>query len=95
MVGEHGGAVFTRVGAPERFGQVVPIEDVVAEHQRRRAALQELPPDQERLRQAFGPCLDRIPQVDSPLTAIAQQLGEARRVLRRRNQQDVANARQH
>jgi hypothetical protein len=51
--------------------------------------------DQEGLRQAVGAGLHRIGQRQTPLAAIAQQLLEARRVLRCADDENVADAREH
>jgi hypothetical protein len=51
--------------------------------------------DDEGLRQPFRACLHRILKVDPPLATVAQQLLEARLALRRGNDQDVLNPRQH
>jgi hypothetical protein len=51
--------------------------------------------DQEGLGQAVGAGLHGVLQVQAPLAAVAQQLLKARRVLRRADDQDVADARQH
>ncbi|MNV78999.1 hypothetical protein D3C71_1725290 [compost metagenome] len=75
--------------------QFVAIEDVVAQHQRARVLADERRTDQERLRQPLGRRLHRVAEVQAPLRAVAQQLLEPRRVLRRRDDEDVADARQH
>ena len=51
--------------------------------------------DDECLRQAFRRWLHRILQIQPPGAAVAQQLLEARRVLRRGDDQDIAYPGQH
>ena len=51
--------------------------------------------DDEGLRQPVRRRLHRVAEIDAPARAVAQQLLEARRVLRRGDDQDVADARQH
>ena len=51
--------------------------------------------EDERLRQPVGAGLDAVAEADAPLAAVAQQALEPRRVLRRADQQDVPDARQH
>ena len=79
----------------QQLHEVVAVEDVVAQHQRARRIADELVADDEGLRQAIGAGLHRVLQVDAPLAAVAQQLLEARRVLRRADDQDVAHAAEH
>jgi hypothetical protein len=71
------------------------IEDVVAQHQRAGVIADEVGADDESLCQTLGRGLHRVLDMQSPLRAIAEQLFEARRVLRGGNQQDVADPRQH
>jgi hypothetical protein len=59
--------------APQQRPQVVAIEDVVAEDQRRRLAGQKLAADQERLGDPAGAVLDRVGQFDPPFPAVAEQ----------------------
>ena len=95
VVGKHGGAAGLRVGVVQQLLQVVAVEDVVAQHQRAGRAVQELLANQKGLGQPIGAGLHGVLQVDAPLAAVAQQLREARRVLRRADDQDVPDAGQH
>ena len=52
-------------------------------------------PNQERLRDSFWLGLHRILNVNAVLLPVSQQVLESRSVLRRRNEEDVANSRQH
>ncbi|GAO26334.1 hypothetical protein ALISP_6154 [Alicycliphilus sp. B1] len=58
-------------------------------------ARQESLADQKGLRKPIGAGLHGVLQVHAPLAAVAQQLLEARRVLRRADEEDVADAREH
>ena len=51
--------------------------------------------DNEGLRQTIGAGLHRISDVHAPLVTVSQQLGKARGVLRRADQQHIANPGQH
>ena len=95
VVGEHRRARAVRVGGAQLRLQIVAPEQVVAQHQAARARADEIAADAKRLRQSVGRRLHRVLQVQAPLAAVAQQLGEARRVLRRRDDQHVAHAGQH
>jgi hypothetical protein len=46
------------------------MEDVVSQHQRARAAADELAPDDEGLRQALGPRLHRVRNLDAPVAPV-------------------------
>ncbi len=95
MVGKHGGAAGLLGGIAQQRVQVVAVVNVIAQYQRRRRIADEFLADDERLRQSVRRRLHRVLQVDAPLAAVAQQILEARRVLRRGDDQDVAHAGQH
>ncbi|MDT4819932.1 hypothetical protein FQZ97_530620 [compost metagenome] len=95
VVREHGRTALLRISVRQQMGKVMPIEDVVPQHQRARRVPHELVADDECLRQAIGTRLHRVLQVDAPLAAVTQQLLEARRVLRRADDEDVAHAAEH
>ena len=59
------------------------------------AAADEAAAEDERLRQAVGARLHAVADRDAPLRAVAEQRLEARHVLRRADQQDVADAGEH
>jgi hypothetical protein len=59
----------------------VAVEDVVAQHQRRRGLTHEVAADDEGLREAVGPRLLGVAELHAPLLAIAQQLAKPRQVL--------------
>ena len=70
-------------------------ENVVAKHHRHGVTADEILTDDERLRQPVRRRLNRVRQVHAELPAIPQQILKARRVLRRGDDQDIANARIH
>ena len=92
VVGEDGGAGAALVGAAEDLVEVVAVEDVVAEDQGRVVVADEVGADDEGLGEAVRAGLDGVLQVDAPLAAVAEQLLEARGVLRGGDDQDVADA---
>ena len=95
MVGEDGGAV-ARVGRRCRgSGGSRGRRRFVAEDQGRVVVADEVGADDEGLGEAVRAGLHGVLQVDAPLAAVAQQLLEARGVLRRGDDQDVADAGQH
>ena len=71
------------------------MEDVVAEDQGDRVLADELAADDERLGQPVGHGLLGVGELDPPLRAVAEQLAEPREVGRGRDDQDLADARQH
>ena len=71
------------------------VEDVVAQHQRAGLAAHEVFAQDEGLRQAVRAGLHAVAQVQAPLRAVTQQVLKARGVLRRADDQDVADAGQH
>ena len=96
MIGEHGRALRVRIGARELHVEIVAVEDVVAEHERRRdrAPTKSRPITNACARPSGDGCTayERLrPQRD----AVAEQLREARRVLGRRDEQHVADAGEH
>ena len=75
--------------------KTLAVEDVVAQDQGHPIPADELAADQEGLGQPLGLGLNRVANRDAQPAAVAQQPLETADVLRRRDQQDVANARQH
>ena len=92
VVGEDGCAGTTLVGIAENLVEVVAVEDVVAQHEGGVVVADEVGADDEGLGEAVRAGLDGVLQVDAPLAAVAEQLLEARGVLRRGDDQDVADA---
>src|SRR5688572_5666909 len=71
------------------------VENIVAERERHRRLADELPADDERLREPFGPWLHGVLDLQSEVTAVTEKPAEAVDVGGRRNEQDVPNPRQH
>ena len=95
LVAEHGRAVFLRGGALQRFGKAGTVKDVVSERQRDRIAADELAADDERLREPIRARLHGILDRHAKVAPIFEQSLEAGLILRRRDDEDVANPRQH
>jgi hypothetical protein len=64
--------------ALELIDQARPVEDVVAEDERRRRVADELPADDERLREPVRHRLLRVRERDTPPGAVAEQVAESR-----------------
>ena len=79
----------------QQRAQIVAIEHVVAEDQRGRPAGKEFLADQEGFRDAAGMILHRVGKLDAPLPAVAEQALELVDFLRRGDDQEFADARQH
>ena len=95
MVGKHCGTARLRLGLGQQRHKVMAVKDVVAQHQRAWIVSDKVFADEKGLRQAVRAGLHGVLQIHAPLAAVAQQLRKARRVLRRADDQDVANAGQH
>ena len=95
VVGEHGGALGVPVRLLQQRSQPGAVEDVVAQDQRRGVLAHELAPDDERLRQTLGLGLLGVAHVEPQPRAIAEQRAKPRHVLWSRDQQHVADAREH
>ncbi|MNU04314.1 hypothetical protein D3C72_2486770 [compost metagenome] len=72
--------------------EVVAVKNVVAQYQRGCVVADKAGTDGKCLRQPVRARLHSIRKVEAPLTAITQQLLEAWRVLRCRDDQNVADA---
>ena len=92
VIGEDGGAGAALVGAAEDLVEVVAVEDVVTEDEGGVVVADEVGADDEGLGEAVRAGLDGVLQVDAPLAAVAEQLFEARGVLRGGDDQDVTDA---
>ena len=95
VVGEDRRAVRLRGRALHHHGEVGAVEDVVAKDERTALAREELLPDQERLCESLRLRLHGVRDGDAPLRAVAEQAPEVRIVLRRRDHEDVPDAREH
>ena len=95
VVGEDAGTFGAGRRTVEQVLQVVAVEDIVAQHQRARGAADKLAAEDERLRQAVRARLHAVTQVQAPAAAVTEQRLETRRVLRRADDEDVADAGEH
>ena len=97
VVAEDRGPPRLRVlhGARQVARQAVAVEDVVAEHQRARLAVDEVLADGEGLRQAVRARLLGVGEVHAVARAVPEQALEVGEVGRRGDDQDVPDARQH
>ncbi len=95
VVGENAGPLLLRHRTLQQLIKMVAVVNVVAQHQGRQIIADKAFANQEGLRQTIRRCLYGIGNIQSPVTTVTQQLLKARRVLRRRDYQNVANARQH
>ena len=79
----------------QAVGKVRAIEDVVAERQRDAIGSDEIASDDERLCKAFGAGLRGVVDRQPQLGAVTEQTSKAVLLVRRRDDQDLADARQH
>ncbi|MFM2427872.1 MAG: hypothetical protein RL707_1699 [Pseudomonadota bacterium] len=82
-------------GIAQLLLKIVTVENIVAQHKSRRVVADKVAADNEGLRQPVRCRLNCVLQIQPPAAAIAQQLREARRILRCRDDQNVAYPRQH
>ena len=95
MIGKDRGAFLALCGIAQLSLEIVTVKNIIAQHQSRRVVADKVAADDEGLRQPIRRRLHRVAQIQPPRAAIAQQLLEARRILRCRDNQDVAYPRQH
>ena len=77
------------------FGEAGAIKDVVAEGERHPIAADELPANDERLCQPARSRLGRVRETQSDIAAVSEQPSEAVLLVRCRNHEDLADAREH
>src|SRR2546423_2539457 len=94
-VGENGGTLFQRRMLAKHTDEPFAVKDVVTENQTHRRIADELPPYDECLCKTFRFWLSRVLDVDSVFAAIAKEPHKRWLVLRRRDNQHVANSGQH
>lgn len=97
VVAEDGGEPLPRVrdGAAEVPAKAVAEEDVVAKHEGAGLARDEVLADDEGLGEAVRRGLLGVGEQDAEVGAVAQQALEVGQVRRRRDDEDVADARHH
>ena len=95
VVSENGGTFVLRGGMLHGFCEVGAVEDVITEHEGATFACDEIFANQERLREAVRARLDGVTDGNAELAAVAEERGEKMRILRRRDDEDVIDAREH
>ena len=75
----------------QQLGEIVTVEDVVTQNQRAGIIADEPFADDKCLGQPFRIGLHLVLYINAPLAAVAEQLLEARRIQRCRDNQDVAD----
>ena len=81
--------------AVKRASKILPMEHVVTENQRARLACKEIPTDGKRLGQTAWFILLRVLKAHAQLSPITKKFAEGCQITRRRNNQNLANARKH
>jgi hypothetical protein len=95
VIGEHRRPRRLAIRLAQDAPKVVPVKEVVSQDQCTGTTVEEIRADDKRLRETLGAWLHRVAQLHTPLTAVTQQLLEARRVLGCADDQDVADSGQH
>lgn len=95
VVAKHGGAFLTGDGGLEFVAEVLAVEDIVAEDEADIVIADKVGADGKGLGQAVGAGLLFIADVNPELAAITEQALEAGQVGGGRDDQDIANPRQH
>ena len=95
VVGEDRRPVFIGIGRSKEFVKRMAVEDVIAEHQGCRGIAQKVCSDQERLGEAVGRGLLRVPNGYAPLPPVAQHVFEQWGVAGGGDDQDVPESGQH
>ena len=95
LIGKDRSARARRRRPPEQGRKSVAVEDIVPQNQRDMVAVDKASPDDECLRQPLGSGLFGIANRKAPLPAVTQQTGETGQFRRRRDDQNVPDARQH
>ena len=93
MVAEHGRAVLLHRGGFQSIRELVAEEEVVAQHEDARRAVEEVLGDDQGLGEPVGAGLHGVLDVEAPALPVAQQVLERRLVLRRGDDQDLAHVR--
>ena len=82
-------------GALDGLAELRAVKEVVAEHQRGLGAVEELLADEEGLRQSLGLRLLGVFEPQAELRSIAEELLESGQVVRRGDDEDVPDVREH
>ena len=95
MVGEDRCAFAARHGLLKLRVQIVAVKYVVAQYQDTGVVADKFFTNDKGLRQPVWARLHRVVKLNAPLAAVTEQLLEAWRILRCRDNQDVTNPSQH
>ena len=95
VIGEHSCALIASRRPAKLLAQTRAVENVVAKDEHRRLAADERLADNESLRQPVRLGLLRIVDPDAPFRAIAKQAAKHRQIVRRRNDQRLADPGEH
>src|SRR5580692_1637809 len=90
-IGENDGAAVEGRGALKVQRERLAVKNVVAEDKGASVAADEVAADNESLGEAVWTRLNGVTEVQSPLASVAEELGKTRGILRRRNDEYVAN----
>ena len=97
-IAKHSGFVFffgSTYCILKHLGETIAVEDVVAQNETSAVVADELLTDDEGLGQTIGGGLFGVFEMDTIIGAVAQKTLEARQVIWRADNQDVADARKH
>lgn len=94
-IAKDGGTFWLGCRALELYRDAVAIEEVVTQDECGRASVDEGFTDDEGLREALGPGLFCIFEFDAEAAAVAEEPAVDGEINRRRDHEDLANARQH
>ena len=95
MISKYRCAVALRGSAPQIGRKIVAVENVVTQNQHGMMLPDEFAADDKGLRQTVGRGLHLVLKVYTPVSACTKEPRKQRRVIGRRNNQDIANPRQH
>src|SRR5580704_10126163 len=90
-ISKHASTASLGCGFPQVLGEIVPIKNIVAQHQSARAASKKRLPQQKSLRDSFRLKLHLVLQSNSKLISIPQQRLKLAHVFRSSYKKDVAN----
>ena len=95
MVTKNRGPRATRISRLDGLNEVLPVENIVAQHKGGWSIAHKVRSDVERLCKPLRTRLGGVAQRNAKLAAITEQALEERQILRRGNQQNLSDARQH
>src|SRR5690554_1508640 len=93
IIAKDAGASAPRARAFEQRAQRIAIKDIIAEDERRGVSIKKTLADKERLSKTIWMSLLRIFKANSPLLAAPEEAPKELLLMRRRDEQDIADAR--